>query len=122
MVVDIVPVDTAQQVSTLISTFTVVLVPAIGALVLGIVNFIHHHTHSVRTNTIADQVASIMGKTEAITAQIDADKGAIAAVAASDPNISGAIAKHEVELTVAEAKIASLTQEINKLKTAIPTS
>ncbi len=114
--------DTAQQVSTLISTFTVVLVPAIGGVILGIINFIHHHIHNARTNAIADQVASIDGKVMAVNAQIDANKGAIAAAAASDPNISGAIAKHEAELTVAEAKIAQLTDELNKLKTAIPTT
>jgi ABC-type Na+ efflux pump permease subunit len=122
MVVDVVSTDTAQQVSTLISTFTVVLVPAIGGLVLAIVNFIHHHTHSARTEAIATQVAALTGKMEAVNTQIDASKGAIAAVAASDPNISGAIASHEAELTLAKAKIAQMADEISKLKATIPTA
>lgn len=122
MVTEIVPVDTAQQVSTLISTFTAVLVPAIGGLVLAIVNFIHHHSHSARTNAIADQVAALEGKVMAVNTQVDGMKGAIGAAAASDPNISGAVAKHEAEIAVAEQKITALTDELTKIKAAVPTT
>lgn len=113
----------AQDIVSLSSQLTGVVVPTVGALVLAIVNFIQHHTHSKRTDNITNRIAEIEGRIMAVDTQIQNQKANIAtgvdALSNIVPGLGTTLAGHSKQIADLSSQLTALTIQLQKLQGAV---